>query len=419
MMNYFQNILPGLVLFITILFTTNARSTNPEPVQFRLLVSYTPQCLANVANIRNWVDYNIITLMNKAYLNSVYDSVTNTWDQNVAYYPVVQLAGIHGLDYTVDFSGSSISTHLVFVSSTTQLTDFRTNYAADMVCIITENGSGRGQAAGIPASNAAQAFFAARRDVSENEFTAVHESGHLLGGMHAGPPYYSPHGYQFGYCQETPFIFCDIMSLNYESRKLFFSNPYLNYWYNGNGYPRGTYDDGVDDSYVTKTLSDNSNAIASFLNPISTVNLDGNDTIGDDEYGDVRAENVINLNDGFFVRQNGKFQAALTSYPGLSKKAKPLKDPKLTKFSGLYTFKCGFFNPERGIIKIAYTLPREVPVWLQVVDVQGRQVFNKAYGTQIPGAYIKNIFILLHSGLYITQITAGESYRYSQKILIK
>ena len=77
-------------------------------------------------------------------------------------------------------------------------------------------------------------------------------------------------------------------------------------------------------------------------------------------------------------------------------------------------------NPFNPVSNISFSLPTEMFVELNMLDIQGRLVKNNAMGSYASGM---NNFIIngedLSSGLYFVQLLAGDEVHYNKVLLLK
>ena len=87
--------------------------------------------------------------------------------------------------------------------------------------------------------------------------------------------------------------------------------------------------------------------------------------------------------------------------------------------SSVWEFKPIMPNPASNDVKLVFTIGAEVPVWVDLIDQQGRLVKHSNEGTLPPGQYTRTYSVNdLPRGIYFYRILA-DKFNKSQKVVIQ
>ncbi|WP_207622489.1 zinc-dependent metalloprotease [Niastella koreensis] len=291
--------------------TDNAAAATPSSIaqascNLRVLVAFT-----SIAEsfIKDYLGYSSLTQFalqaiaesNQAYLNS-----------GVGVY--MELAASVRVNYTE--SGDDATDLNRFMGTSDgymdQIHTYRDIYAADVNVLISNNSQYCGLATTVLA-DAGNAFCVVNYDCALGNYSFAHEIGHLQGCRH-NPEVdnsISPFAYGHGYVY-TPDGWRTIMAINFngETRLQYFSNPNVTY----NGVPMGT----TTTHYNARVLNETTGTVNNFRTVSSSVTINSDGAVINDEASDAVATTEVVLQDGFQASDNSEFTARLINCVGPS-----------------------------------------------------------------------------------------------------
>ena len=364
------------------------RSAAAYDCKIRVLVLYTQNAKDSVSNIKNTI-FTAVALTNQSFVNSQID-----------YQIELVYAG------QTSYTESGYKTDLTRFKTAgdgymDEVHTLRNKYSAD-VCVLlsfTTNACGRAAYIGATESDAF-CLVSTFSTCATSYYSFAHEIGHLLGCRHdlSHDPNTTPFAYGHGYVHPSN-TWRTIMAYGDSTchRKQYWSNP--NVYYNGE--PTGT----VATHNNARVWNERSNTVMAFRQPDSNVTFTSSD-MPNTQYADViakqnittsgtvnvnsgntlsmRAGNSIVLQPGFSVQAGAEFSAEIEdiddceecaskitvqNVPEVYDDMEELQTENKSGFS--YTI---FPDPSNEFINITYSLDREMPLSIELVDLFGNKI---------------------------------------------
>lgn len=363
------------------------RSASAYDCKIRVLVLYTPNAPSSplVSNIKNTI-LTAVAYANQSFVNS-----------QIEYQIELVYAG--QTNYT---ESGDIDTDLSRFRNTgdgymDEVHTLRNKYSADVCVLLNYIYNNYCGVAACIGATAANAFCVVNTDCDVSYYSFAHEIGHLLGCRH-DPSHDSgttPFAYGHGYVHPSN-TWRTIMAYGDTAchRKQYWSNPNVLY----NGVPMGT----VATHNNARVWNERSNTIMAFRQPDSNVTFTNSD-MPNTQYADViakqnittngtvnvnsgntlsmRAGNSINLQPGFSVQTGAEFSAEIEEIDDCEECVSKIMVQNVPEeFDDMEELQTGnksdfsysvIPDPSDEFINITYSLDREMPLSIELVDLFG------------------------------------------------
>ena len=373
-----------------IVFSPILKAAAAYDCKIRVLVLYTQNAQSSVNNIKNTI-LTAVALTNQSFINSQIDYQ-------------IELVYVGLTNYTE----SGFYTDLSRFRNTgdgymDEVHTLRNKYSAD-ICVLLINDCeycGLATGIGVTESNAFCVVSSCGKCATTN-YSFGHEIGHLLGCRH--DPYVdssnTPFSYGHGYVHPSN-TWRTIMAYKDACgscpRKQYWSNPNVNY----NGSPMGT----TATHYNTRVWNQRSQTVMAFRQPDNNVTLTSSD-MPNTQYADMiakqnittsgtvntnsgntlkmRAGNSINLQSGFSVQTGAEFSANIEDIDDCEEcDSKIMVQNVPEEFDDIEKLQTGnksgfsykvFLDSSNEFINITYSLDREMPLSIELVDLFGNKI---------------------------------------------
>lgn len=355
--------------------------------KIRVLVLYTPNAKDSVSNIKNTI-LTAVALTNQSFVNS-----------QINYQIELVYAGQTNYTETGNIDTDLLRFRNAGDGYMDEVHTLRNKYSADVCVLLNYDILYCGEATDIGVT-AANAFCVVSINCATSNYSFGHEIGHLLGCRH-DPSHDSnttPFAYGHGYVHPSN-TWRTIMAYGDSTchRKQYWSNPNVLY----NGTPTGT----VATQNNARVWNERSNTIMAFRQPDSNVTFTSSD-MPNTQYADViakqnittsgtvntnsgntlkmRAGNSINIQPGFSIQAGAEFSANIEDIDDCEEcDSKIMVQNVPEEFDDMEELQSGnksdfsytvFPDSSNEFINITYSLDREMPLSIELVDLFGNKI---------------------------------------------